>query len=242
MRIAVFSDVHGNMDALESVLEDLDQARPDRVYSLGDNIGYGPEPERVIQTLRTLGIPSVLGNHELAAKDPAFLGWFNPTARKSLIITFGMLSAESLVFVSGLPLHRVTHNVRLVHGFPPDSPTIYLFQVPVRAKHRTLLDLQEKICFVGHTHVLDIIGHDGTNLVNPGFRYGVNPLDPALKYLINVGSIGQPRDGDMRAKYVIWDSAQNTLDIRCISYDAHRAAAKIRAAGLPEQHARRLLG
>ena len=242
MRIAIFSDVHGNMEALEKVLADLDRTHPDCVYSLGDNIGYGAEPERVLQRLRALNIPSVLGNHELAVKDSEFLSWFNPAARKSLTTTIGMLGAESLDFISGLPSHRVTHDIRLVHGFPPDSPTTYLFQVPAKTKKRTLIDLPERICFLGHTHVLEIIANSGTDLVEIEFRYGVISLDPALKYFINVGSVGQPRDGDIRAKYVIWDSTENTLDIRCVPYDAHTAANKIRAAGLPEQHARRLLG
>jgi predicted phosphodiesterase len=241
MRMAVLSDVHGNMDALEKVLEDINGVRPDSVYSLGDNIGYGPEPERVIQTLRTLGIPSVLGNHEQATNQPELLSWFNPAARKSLNMTFGMLGSESLDYISALPSSRVLHGVRLVHGFPPDSSTLYLFQVPAADKESTFQQLSEPICFMGHTHVVDIIGFDPTGLVPIEARPGVNRLDPALKYFINVGSVGQPRDGDLRAKYVIWDSADSTLDIRCVPYDAHRAASKIRLAGLPEQHARRLL-
>jgi len=103
MRIAVLSDIHGNMDAFEKVLEDIERSRPDFVYSLGDNIGYGAESERVIQALRQRCIPSVLGNHELAAKDPGFLDWFNPAARQSLSLTFDRLRADSLDFIRKLP-------------------------------------------------------------------------------------------------------------------------------------------
>jgi diadenosine tetraphosphatase ApaH/serine/threonine PP2A family protein phosphatase len=242
MKIAVISDIHGNMDAFEQVLADIDGQGVASIFSLGDNIGYGAESERVVQTLKTRGIPSVLGNHELAANTPGFLGWFNPTARKSLTMTFNMLSADSMAFISSLPDCRVVHDCRLVHGFPPDSPTLYLFQVPPEDKQEAMRDLPERICFVGHTHVLDLLSHDGSTLADVAIKKGANRLNPALHYLVNIGSVGQPRDGDLRAKYVLWDPAENTLDIRCVPYDAQAAAAKIIAAGMPREHARRLLG
>jgi diadenosine tetraphosphatase ApaH/serine/threonine PP2A family protein phosphatase len=242
MKIAVLSDIHGNMDAFEQVLADIDDRGVASVLSLGDNIGYGAEPERVVQALKTRGIPSVIGNHELAAKKPGFLGWFNPAARTSLTMTFRMLSAESMAFIAGLPDYRVIHGCRLVHGFPPDSPTLYLFQVPPERQQKALRELPERICFVGHTHVLNLVSHDGSMLADVAFQEGTNPLDPALQYLVNIGSVGQPRDGDPRAKYVIWDPAESTLDIRCVAYDAEAAAAKIIAAGMPAEHAHRLRG
>jgi predicted phosphodiesterase len=241
MRIAVISDIHGNLDALQQVLEDADRSQADTVFSLGDNIGYGAEPEQVIQTLRRRGIPSVLGNHELAAQNPDFLGWFNPAARQSLVKTFAMLSDESLAFIQGLPRHISAHGGRFVHGFPPDSPTLYLFQVDHRRQRKVVDGLPERIFFVGHTHLLDISAHGG-GATDVDVRFGPNPLLPGMKYLINIGAVGQPRDGDLRAKYVIWDSAADLLDIRGVPYDAQAAAAKIRAAGLPESHARRLVG
>ena len=241
MRIAVFSDIHGNMDAFQKVLEDVDRSHADAVFSLGDNIGYGSEPEQVIQTLRRRGIPSVLGNHELAAQNPEFLGWFNPAARQSLVKTFAMLSGESLAFIQGLPRHISAHGCRFVHGFPPDSPTLYLFQVENRRKRKVLDELPERVFFVGHTHLLEISAYGG-GVTAVNMRFGPNLLLPDLKYLINIGAVGQPRDGDLRAKYVIWDTAASLLDIRCVPYDAQAAAAKIRAAGLPESHARRLVG
>jgi diadenosine tetraphosphatase ApaH/serine/threonine PP2A family protein phosphatase len=241
MRIAVLSDIHGNMDAFEKVLDDIEHCRPDAVYSLGDNIGYGPEPERVIQTLMRLRIPSVLGNHELAAKEPGFLDWFNPAARQSLRMTFDLLSADSLNFIRGLPAHLTAPPLLFVHGFPPDSPTLYTFQVETRIKRLVLKELPARICFVGHTHILEILSYDGNDLRDVPFREGPNRLPADQKHLVNIGSVGQPRDGDPRAKYVIWDSTADTLDIRCVPYDARAAAAKIIAAGLPEQHARRLI-
>lgn len=241
MRIAVLSDIHANMDAFEQVLADLDRSAVDATYCLGDSIGYGPEPERVVQALRRRGIPSVMGNHELAAFDPGFLSWFNPAARQSLVKTFALLSREALAYVQALPRHISAHGCRFVHGFPPDSPSLYLFQVEGRRQREILDALPEQIFFVGHTHLLGILACDGSAMTAIDFRIGPNPLAPSLKYLINIGAVGQPRDGDPRAKYVIWDSASRELDVRCVAYEAHRTAAKIRAAGLPEVHARRLL-
>jgi predicted phosphodiesterase len=242
MKIALVSDIHGNMDAFDAVLADIDRAQADAVFSLGDNIGYGAEPEQVIRTLQGRRIPSVQGNHELAACRADFLDWFNPAARQSLSMTFRMLSGDSLNWIAGLPTHRQAGDARLVHGFPPDSPTLYLFQMSAAEKARALQELPERVCFVGHTHVLDLISHDGHILAEIPLVEGGNRLDPALKFFVNIGSVGQPRDGDLRAKYVIWDPNAHTLDLRCVAYDTRAAAAKIIAAGLPETHARRLLG
>jgi diadenosine tetraphosphatase ApaH/serine/threonine PP2A family protein phosphatase len=240
MKTALVSDIHGNMDAFEAVLADIDRLAPQAVFSLGDNIGYGAEPERVIRALRERNIPSILGNHELAARSPDFLEWFNPEARRSLALTFRMLSADSLAFISALPLFRRHGEGRLVHGFPPDSPTLYLFQVSAWDKRKALQSLAERICFVGHTHVLDLIGCRGEELTDHPLGEGVARLDPAQRFFVNIGSVGQPRDGDPRAKYVIWDSDAHTLEVRCIAYDVRAAAEKIIAAGLPHAHARRL--
>ena len=242
MRLAVISDIHGNMDALEQVLADIDRLGVETVYSLGDNIGYGAEPERVVQTLMRRGIPSVLGNHEMAALDPGFLDWFNPVAQESLTRTFAMLSPGSMRYAAGRPTQMSAYGCRFVHGFPPDSPTVYLFQVEAERRGRVLSALPQRLCFVGHTHCMEIVGWDGSRFSDVDIGEGPIPIEPHLKYLINIGSVGQPRDGDPRARYALWDRAHSTLEIRFVAYDVHAAADKILAAGLPEPHARRLLG
>jgi diadenosine tetraphosphatase ApaH/serine/threonine PP2A family protein phosphatase len=168
------------------------------------------------------------------------LRWFNPQARRSLVRTFELLSPESLSFIRQLPTHLSVHGLRMVHGFPPDSPTIYLFQVESGRKRKAMAELPERVCFVGHTHVLEIASCGPEGLLPVEFRVGTNALDAERAYLINIGSVGQPRDGDLRAKYAIWDDERNTLEIRCVTYDARAAADKIIAAGMPESHARRL--
>jgi len=240
MRLAIISDIHGNYDAFQQVLKDIDRSGIDVVISLGDNIGYGPEPDRVVQQIRTRQIPSVQGNHELALKDPEYLNWFNPSARKSLIKTRNLLSDESLRFISQLEPFLISDDCRFVHGFPPDSPLIYLFQVSDSSKIEVFENIAERLCFIGHTHTLEILGYDGQKLEYHDLPEGLTRLDRGNKYIINIGSVGQPRDTNNDAKYAIWDSADDTIDVRFISYDIARVVQKIQAAGLPEEHANRL--
>jgi diadenosine tetraphosphatase ApaH/serine/threonine PP2A family protein phosphatase len=240
MRIAVISDIHANLEALEAVLVDIDRLAVDAVFCLGDNIGYGAEPERVVQTLRRRGIPSVLGNHEMAVVDPKYLSWFNPTARQSLQANIDMLASETIAHIRGLKPVMLAHGCRFVHGFPPDSPFVYLFQVSGRRKREVLSKTPERITFVGHTHLLEMVAFDGRRLQQEELAAGTFPLEPDCRYIFNVGSVGQPRDGDNRAKFALWDAEADVLAVRRVAYDIPTAAAKIREAGLPEAHALRL--
>ena len=240
MRIAVISDIHGNLDAFECVLADISSAVVDTVYSLGDNVGYGPQSEEVLDLIRSHGIPSVMGNHELALSDPVLLRWFNPTARASLERTRAMLSESSLNFIGSLPTVLTTKQCRFVHGFPPDSPVTYLFQVDDDALEKAFSHMAERLCFIGHTHELLMISSDGNHLQRHDLAQGQITLDPARRYLINIGSVGQPRDGNNNAKYIIWDTDTDCLDIRFVPYDIASVVKKIMDAGLPEAHANRL--
>jgi predicted phosphodiesterase len=240
MRLAVLSDIHSNYEAFKQVLEDIDKSRVDAAISLGDNIGYGPEPERVIQAIKARNIATVQGNHELAIKEDEYLSWFNPAARKSLIKTRSLLSEASVRFVSQLEPALTAYECRFVHGFPPDSPLIYMFQVPNRRKKQVLEEAAERLCFIGHTHTLDIIAYDGQHVDCQKLLEGPTSLDGGKKYIINIGSVGQPRDADNKAKYIIWDSSASTIDVRFVRYDIAVVAQKIQDAGLPEEHALRL--
>jgi predicted phosphodiesterase len=240
MRLAIISDIHGNYEAYQQVMVDIGKCHVDAVISLGDNIGYGPEPELVIQQIKALNIPSVLGNHELAVIDKEYLNWFNPAARKSLAKTCALLSKQSLHFISQLEPFLVSHDCRFVHGFPPDSPLIYLFQMSDHKKMQVFEDIEERICFVGHTHTLEIISYDGYHVGCEDLSEGITRLKVESKYFINVGSIGQPRDDTNDAKYVIWDSSANSIEVRFVTYDIAAVVRKIKSAGLPKEHAQRL--
>ncbi|MFO7839374.1 MAG: metallophosphoesterase family protein [Desulfosalsimonadaceae bacterium] len=242
MRTAVISDIHGNATAFEAVLADLEkQEEIAAVYCLGDNVGYGPEPEKVVSLLQRQQIPSVLGNHELAINKPETLSWFNPAARTSLEKTMQMLSAATKAFLAGLPAFLIREGCRYVHGFPPDSPTTYLFEVNPEEIRQTLNRLEERIVFIGHTHELLIIGNDGKTVNTSPLYEGTIQLDPGKQYLINIGSVGQPRDGGKEAKYVIYDNSAGELTVRFVDYDVEDTVQKIYRQGLPEQHAWRLL-
>jgi len=240
-KFAVLSDIHSNLDAFDEVLRDIDALAISTIFSLGDNIGYGPEPEAVIHRLTDLGIPSVLGNHELAVTDPSELDWFNPVARESLRKTVAMLSEKAVERIHQFPYCRVQDAYRFVHGFPPDSPVIYQFQVTSEELAETYAALPERIFFTGHTHYPEIIESLDGKIERQEFYRGIRQLDPQGRYIVNVGSVGQPRDGNNNAKYVVFDPDTLTLELRYVPYDVESVVAKILAAGLPESHATRLL-
>ncbi|UCF90033.1 MAG: metallophosphoesterase [Desulfobacterales bacterium] len=240
MRIAVISDIHANQDAFQRVLADIDRARIDRIVSLGDNIGYGPDPEEVLRTMQARNIPSVLGNHEMGVLDSKYLSWFNPVARESLVKTRQMLSGASMRLISKMTSLLTIADCRFVHGFPPNSQFIYFFQVSANKKRQVLHQMPERMCFVGHTHTLAIVGFDGQSLETGMLKAGTLNLRRNKKYLLNIGSVGQPRDGNNKAKYVIWDSIADTLTVRFITYDIATVVSKIIMAGLPPEHGLRL--
>ncbi|RUA02622.1 MAG: metallophosphoesterase [Deltaproteobacteria bacterium] len=242
MRIAVISDIHGNHEALTEVLADIKLGRIDRIISLGDNVGYGPDPEAVVQCIMEQKIPSVLGNHELAILEPDLLAWFNPHAKKSLYKTEKMLSSASLEYIQHLKKSLVVNGCRFVHGFPPDSPTTYLFQVDRPTMEQTFDITEEPICFTGHTHRPEIIVFQSGRVLRQPFHQGIFQVDPASNYIVNVGSVGQPRDGNDAAKYVIWDTEDLTLELRYVKYPIVMTTQKIIARGFPRPHAERLWG
>jgi predicted phosphodiesterase len=240
MKLAIISDIHGNLEAFRQVLKDMDASSVKDAVCLGDNIGYGPDPEKVVRLLRQRNIPSVMGNHELAAVDDACLMRMNPSAKRSLVLTKELISKETLDYIKGLKPSMAFHGSLCVHGYPPDSITTYLFQVSEIELRQSFLAMKERICFVGHTHDLRMIGFNGNNITWNRLGQGLVSLDKDLKYIVNVGSIGQPRDGNNNAKYVIWEPASHTLEVRFIPYDIAATADKILTLGFPEFNARRL--
>lgn len=240
MKRAIISDIHGNMAALEMVFKDIEDSAVDEIVCLGDCIGYGPEPEQVVSEIRRRQIPTIIGNHELATFKKNHLEWFNPLARNSLEKSMAMLSPESLEYIKHLPSSQVIGDHRYVHGYPPESARTYLFQKAPFQLIKTFNSMAERICFVGHTHDLEIIQFDGRQVERWPLVEGPRQLDPAFRYIINVGSVGQPRDGNNQAKYLIVEPERDRIDVRFVEYDIASTVAKIKAAGMPEAHARRL--
>jgi len=240
MKIAVISDIHANLEAFRSVLEDIDRQAVDEIVCLGDAIGYGPDPEAVVRLLRERGMVSVVGNHDLAAVESHYLQWFNPQARVSLKQNIAALSQQSIDYIRGFGRSLVRHGCRFVHGFPPASPILYQFAVHARRITTVFREASEPVCFTGHTHELEIITWDGSTWARAPLEKGVTRLEAGKKYIVNIGSVGQPRDGNNNAKYVIWMPDSNRLELRYVPYDIESVVEKIIAAGLPAAHAYRL--
>lgn len=251
MRIAVFSDIHGNIAAFEAVLADMDALGVARAVSLGDNVGYGPDPCPVLALLRSRGIVSVLGNHEAALRDRRLRRQFNEQSREALDLTEGWMDCEGREAIAAMPAALVQEGCRFVHGMPPDSPFQYLFQFRGAKLQSVFRRFDEDICFVGHTHELEVLRCTTDGVVSfidlprvaqgPGTAGEPLELAPDCRYLVNVGSVGQPRDGDNRAKYVIWDAPRRTLTFRHVAYDVNGAVRRFTDAGVPARYVNRLL-
>jgi predicted phosphodiesterase len=238
MKISIVSDIHGNLEAFTRVLADIERNATDTIISLGDNIGYGPDSEQVMALIRSLKIPTVMGNHELGLIDPGFfVTWFNHLAYESLQKTIHTLSPASLHSIPELPNTLIAHGCRFVHGFPPDQVATYLFEASDQEIKAAFEKFNERLCFIGHTHKLVLIGFNGDRLTRENMRRGKIPLDPQQRYIVCVGSVGQPRDRTNHAKYVIWDDETGCLNVRYVSYDYVSVANRIIKAGLPQAHA-----
>jgi predicted phosphodiesterase len=240
MKIAVLSDIHGNLEALEAVSADLRQRGADRVICLGDNIGYGPDPEAVIRLLRRQGYTSILGNHELALCDPKARRWFNFQAAENNIATAGLLTPASREYCEGLPLSLEFGGARFVHGFPPNSVFLYLTRQSDEQLLALLTSDAGSLFFVGHTHKLELVRLAKGVIRRQPLAQGKILLVPEEKYIVNAGSVGQPRDGDRQAKYLLWDNEAASLETLFVDYDRTTTMNKIRALGFPESYASRL--
>ena len=239
MKIAVMSDIHGNLEALDAVLEDVYSQRIEKIVCIGDLIGYGPNPEEVIQKIRQIDVCCTMGNHELGILFKLERKWFNPKVRKGLSLTEELLSPGSLDFIADLPNTHTLNNSLFVHGFPPASVKTYLFEKDTDEIARWFLTPGPKLTFVGHTHDLELVAWDGRRADRNPLRQDRVVLDKS-KYIINVGSVGQPRDGDNRAKYVIWDPVDGSIEVRFVPYDIQTTVDKIMERGFPEYNASRL--
>ena len=240
MRIAVISDIHGNLEALFRCLDDIERSGVDRIVNLGDAIGYGPQPEEILTILEKRGILSILGNHELAVLDENYRTDFTPQALRSLEQTLNRLTYVAMNYLERLPVYRKLEEALMVHGYPPDSPTVYLNHMSFSEIRETFTANSFGIAFVGHTHRLILIRYDGKDLTFDPLRQKIIKLKPDYRYIVNVGAVGQPRDGDPRAKYVIWDNRRNTLEIRRVVYDIEKTAKLIQQRGFVFRDAQRL--
>lgn len=243
MRFAVLSDIHANLPAFEAVLADMDTQQVGQVLHLGDVVGYGPDPEACISLMRARGIQTVLGNHEHAMIRPTAKSWFNASSRKAVDITDSLISDDARNWIRTLPTSISLDVFRFVHGIPRDNAFLYLFALDDARLERAFAAMDEVICFVGHTHMLEMATKDKKGVRRQPLAMGVTELAPEKRYIINIGSVGQPRDDiDNRAKYAIFDTVEWALEIRGVDYDYKDVAKRIRSLGIPDTYAARLYG
>ena len=240
MRIAVFSDVHANLEALQAFLEDIVVHRVDSLMCLGDLVGYGADPNACIETLRAMpDIHFIMGNHDHAAVSSSYS--MGGDARLAIQWTRKSLSEENAEFLRNLEACRKWRDVLFCHA-NPYRPLEWYYVEEREYITRSFARSKAKILFIGHTHVAMAITRKNFFCVyirNPQGE-AVVPAAELNRQIFNCGSIGQPRDGDPRASYLIYDSDRQIIEFRRVRYDVDRAAAKIIAAGLPESLANRL--
>jgi diadenosine tetraphosphatase ApaH/serine/threonine PP2A family protein phosphatase len=241
MLYLILSDIHSNIDALDQVLADAARFEDSRILLLGDLVGYGAEPNAVIDRLRSLPVAAAIrGNHDRVAGGLGDAGAFNDVARASARATARLLTEESRDYLRGLPPGpmQVSSLIEICHGTPLDEDE-YIFD-EMDAVY-AIRSASRPVCLFGHTHAPFAMRMAGEEVdfvdVSPGARFA---LEDGVRYLVNVGSVGQPRDGDPRAAYGILDSDARTLTCHRVAYPVERAQQRIREAGFPDVLARRL--
>ena len=230
MRYGLLVDIHANAVALEKVVAAIRAEGVDAFHHVGDVVGYGAQPAECLQILRDLSCEVVCGNHDAAVVGTLELDYFNPFAREAVLWTRATLSQEDRDWLAALPLIRKGADFTLVHG-TPYAPEMFHYLQSIPEAERSFQALDRPVCFVGHSHV-PVAFFGGRSI-----SYSLDPeitVEPEGRTLVNIGSVGQPRDDDTRAAYAIYDTEKKKVWIRRVQYDVDAAAAKILAAGLPE--------
>ena len=239
MRALLLSDIHANLEALDTVIADAESRGGfDAIWCLGDTVGYGADPNACLARIREYDLLAVAGNHDTAAVGTTTANDFNGAAREASIWTAGQLTAEEKAFLAGLPLVATADPFTLVHGSIRDPLVEYLLDRGSALATFALLDT--KFCLVGHSHYPFICQENGGSPVFADFPEDeVTPLGEE-RWILNPGSVGQPRDHDPRPSYAVYDSDTVTVERHRVEYDVAKTQDKIRQAGLPERLAERL--
>ena len=236
MKYAIISDIHANLEAFQVVLEDAQNQKVTHYACIGDVVGYNANPKECLDIVRKMNIPCVKGNHdEYCSTDDALEG-FNPAAAEAVHWTREQLSDEERKWLFDLKYTKTVANFTLVHA-TLDAPERWGYVFDKLAAAASFPYQNTQVCFFGHTHVPVAFMRD---TVVRGGTYSKFKIDPAKKYFINVGAIGQPRDNNPKAAYVVYDMDEGTIELRRLEYDIPAAQKKILDAGLPERLAERL--
>ncbi len=240
MRYAIIADIHANLAAFTAVLEDIKRGgEVAEVWCLGDIVGYGPDPHQCIELLRQYNHVCVAGNHDWAAVDKIDTTNFNPDAATSCRWTAQQLSPKDIEYLNGLPLVIQKGDFTLVHGSPRDPIWEYLLSVSNARGNFTFF--QSQFCLVGHSHVPLVFKYDETDACSfSQFSTNIKLALGESRLIINPGGVGQPRDGDPRASYAIYDDEARTVRLYRVPYDIDATQNKMVKQGLPIRLATRL--
>ena len=230
MRIAIISDIHANLQALEKAFEIIDAKEIDHVYCLGDIVGYGADPNDCIAMLRDRGVLCIIGNHDKAVLDVSMAVNLNRYARAAIEWTARQLKPEHIEFLSHLPYTLLGHNCTFVHA-SPDKPEEWNYIVTDYDAQEYFQFFTTPICWVGHSHVSGVYCEDMKS----------TEVEKGKRYIINVGSVGQPRNGDTRLSFGILNVERWEYEHVISEYDVALARKKIIDAGLPSYLGDRLL-
>ena len=244
MRIAILADIHANFQALQAVFADIKKMEVDEVISLGDNIGYGPQPEEVVRELIKRNVYSIIGNHELALTSKSYYEQLNFITKDSLELTKSLMSRDTITWSTELDSFAIRHGARFVHGTPPESVVEYLHELSKEQQKKLFTTFPEQLCFSGHTHTLETLVQDRSDKsielqkLTPGIFHFSN----TRRYIFNPGSVGQPRDGlNRKSKYCIWSPRKHSCIIREIEYDSQKTVNLLQKLDFPVTNAKRLL-
>jgi predicted phosphodiesterase len=236
MKFAIIADIHSNLEALQVVLEDIKQQRCTHYACLGDIVGYNANPKECFDIIRGMNLPCVKGNHDEYCSSEGALEGFNPAAAEAVRWTRKQLSEEDKQWLRDLKYSRILTNFTLVHA-TLDGPQRWGYVFDKLAAAASFTYQNTAICFFGHTHVPVTFIRDS---VVRGGTYSKFKVEPGKKYFVNVGAVGQPRDNNPKAAYVVYDADEATVELRRLDYDIPTTQKKILDAGLPPRLAERL--
>ena len=236
MKYAIIADIHANLEGFEVVLDDAQKNDCTHYVCLGDVVGYNSNPKECMKIVRDMNMPCIMGNHDEYCSGMEELVGFNPHAAHAVQWTRDQLSDEEREWLRRLKYKRLVANFTTVHA-TLDDPKRWCYVMSKFDAAASFTYQNTGVCFFGHTHVPLAFVRD--SMVRGG-TYSTIKVEQGKKYFVNVGSVGQPRDKDPRAGYVIYDIKAKTIELRRLEYDIEKTQAKILEAGLPERLANRL--
>jgi predicted phosphodiesterase len=240
---AILSDIHANLEALEAAFNSLKAVAPDAVFCTGDIVGYAANPNEVVELLREHKVRCVMGNHDFTTCNLQAIRLMNRNAAEAVLYTDRVISDANRHYLKELPFYLDEEDFYLVHGLPPASVFEYIHMTDNYDLRMAFRSFRQQVAFVGHTHLFGIyeLNPDDDIRIYPIGNHPFN-LKDGYRYLINAGSIGQPRDADLRSGYLVYDTEKREVTKHLIQYNVQLTVRKIEAAGLPGRNGKRLLG